>query len=204
MIRWSLCDQARAPNDTNLDIHYHLPDEGLWNTHVSEYKEELTPDDRTSTKYIIQPKRPTGPEPPDYPPEGPRPLIDNTPVKTSNFKTVHTQPKPPPPPSSHLPPIHASRLLLKLRWANIGYFYHWGTKTYDFTKKKTEYPRELRKVCKDVVASINWHQVWDGVSDEDWGEEAPDWERWPETYGTLVVILEVIHIHNFSQSPTPE
>lgn len=132
---------------------------------------------------MIEPKRPTGPEPPEYPPEGPRPLTDNTPVELSNFDTVYTQPRPPPPPSSHLPPVHASKLLLKLRWANIGYFYHWGTKTYDFTKPKAEYPRELRILCKDVVASIDWHQVWEGMSDEDWGEEGPDWETWPETYG---------------------
>jgi hypothetical protein len=127
-----------------------------------------------------------GPEPPDYPPEGPRPLIDNVPVEPSNFDT---QAKPPLPPSSHLPPILASKLLLKLRWANIGYFYHWGTKTYDFTKPKVEYPRELRKICKDVVASIDWHQVWDGADEEEWGEEGPDWEKWPETYGCRLRLL---------------
>ncbi|KAF8514056.1 hypothetical protein JB92DRAFT_2920854 [Gautieria morchelliformis] len=182
LIRWSLSSQARAPNDTNLDIHYHLPAEGLWNIHTSAQVEERTSNNRSSSKYIIEPKRPTGPEPPDYPPEGPRPLIDNIPVEPSNFDTVDTQAKPPLPPSSHLPPIFASKLLLKLRWANIGYFYHWGTKTYDFTKPKAEYPHELRKICKDVVASIDWQQVWDGVDDEEWGEEGPDWEQWPETY----------------------
>ncbi|KAF8582644.1 hypothetical protein K439DRAFT_1413026 [Ramaria rubella] len=177
LIRWSLCDQACAPNDTNLDIHYHLPAEGLWNIHVAARR-----GGQPNALYIIEPKRPTGPEPPDYPPEGPRPLIDNIPVETSNFEKLLEQPRLPPPPSSHLPPMHASKLLAKLRWANIGYYYHWGSKTYDFTKPKTDYPPGLRKVCKDIVASIDWRQVWDGVDDEDWGKEGPDWETWPTTY----------------------
>lgn len=175
----------------------------MWNTHVSGYFDQASSDTGTTSKYIVEPKRPTGPEPPDYPPEGPRPLTDNTPVEPSNFDIVHTTPRAPPPPSSHLQPVHASKLLLKLRWANIGYFYHWGTKTYDFTKPRTEYPRELRKICKDVVASIDWHQVWEGMGDEDWGNEGPEWENWPESYGATVLLAESIVFGTSLQNPTP-
>ena len=177
--------QARAPNDTNLDIHYVIPEEGLWNLHIRARREEDTSDSNSSSQYIIQPKRPSGPEWIDRSSFGPRELVNNVPVEPANFDTLHRRPKPPPLPSSHLPPIHASKLLPKLRWANIGYSYHWGTKTYDLVRPKAEYPQDLRKICKDVVASIDWHQVWDGIEDEDWGEQGPDWESWPESYGIL-------------------
>ncbi|KAF8507322.1 hypothetical protein BU17DRAFT_78130 [Hysterangium stoloniferum] len=181
LIRWSLCNQARQPNETNLDIHYHLPSAGLWNTHVLACNSESDVGSDENC-YIVRPKRPTGPEPPVYSPDGPRPLIDNAPLDISHFEDVYSQPKSIPPPSLHLPPTHASKLLYKLRWANIGYYYHWGSKSYDFTKPKTEYPQYVRRICKDVVRSIEWRQLWEGTPAEEWGDYAPDWESWPETY----------------------
>lgn len=131
---------------------------------------------------VIQPKRPTGPDPPQYPAEGPRPLIDNSPGDV-NFEEEQWKPKLMPPPSSHLPPTRVSKLVYKLRWANLGYSYHWGSKSYDFTRPKTAYPENLQNTCKRIVASVNWRDVWDETKEEDWGEAGPDWEQWTQTYG---------------------
>lgn len=169
LIRWGLSEQARTPNDTNLRACQEA---------------ENSPSDlssQSSEKFIVQPKRPEGEERPDYQ-EGSRPRIDNVPGDATNFQEECSKPKPPPPPSSHLPPIHASKLIYKLRWANIGYYYHWSSKSYDFSKPKTEYPQYLHDICKRVVASIDWKDVWDNGQEEDWGGAGPDWEEWPDSY----------------------
>lgn len=165
-------------NGTNLDIHYQVPEEGLWSYYIRSRK-----DSRDS--FMVQPKRPSGSDPLVYSPEGPRPLIQNLPVNTKNFYTIYTEPKPLPSPSTHLPPIHVSKLLTKLRWANIGYYYHWGSKSYDFTRPKSECSDFLKDLCKEIVMSIDWKEVWNitDVPKEDWGEEGSDWESWNESYG---------------------
>jgi len=75
-----------------------------------------------------------------------------------------------------------SSLIRKLRWANIGWFYHWGTKQYDFTRGKVKIDDELRSVCKEAVRTVDWKQV-HGSHDEDWGGSGPDWDTWDSTYG---------------------
>ncbi|GJJ12421.1 hypothetical protein Clacol_006663 [Clathrus columnatus] len=178
LIRWSLCTQAREVNGTNLDIHYQVPEEGVWDYYARSYNSSH------NDSFMVQPKRPGESDPLVYSPEGPRPLIENIPVNMENFQQIFTEPKSLPSPSMHLPPIHVSKLLTKLRWANIGYYYHWGSKSYDFTRPKSEYPEFLKSLCKDIVASIDWKGVWENanVPQEDWGDEGPDWKSWPETY----------------------
>ncbi|KAG8981785.1 hypothetical protein FRB90_006990, partial [Tulasnella sp. 427] len=36
-IRSSLENQARSPNETNLDTHYLIPEKGIWNAHVASH-----------------------------------------------------------------------------------------------------------------------------------------------------------------------
>ncbi|KAJ8468271.1 hypothetical protein ONZ51_g9750 [Trametes cubensis] len=168
LIRWALSEQARHPNETNLDTHYVLTPDGLWN------------------QYLRSHVSPT-PEPTDQPnaPPGPRKLISNEPASPENFAKLATTPKPPAPPSPSLQPVPTSALVPRLRWANIGWYYHWGTKQYDFTRGPGEIAGMVREVCKGVVASVPWERVFGGSQGEegmDWGPSGPDWMDWQETY----------------------
>lgn len=115
---------------------------------------------------------------------GPRKLISNEAVTKDNYLSLVTMPKEAPTPSPSAQPSSASGLVSKLRWANIGWYYHWGIKQYDFARGKEEIAIRLRNICREVVRSVPWHDVF-GVGCEhlDWGEDGPDWETWDEAYG---------------------
>lgn len=166
LVKWSLSEHAKDPNPTNLDVHYLLPKQGLWNSYLRN------PDE------IIHP-RPAGDSEPE--PAGPRQLINNPPASPDNFQTLHGAPKPPPAPSSTSRPSTCAKLLPKLRWANIGWFYHWGSKQYDFTQGKGEIHPDLRNVCQSAVAAVNWQDVY---GNSDWGGAEEEWRNWGESYGT--------------------
>ncbi|KAG5646649.1 hypothetical protein DXG03_002639 [Asterophora parasitica] len=164
LVQWSLCDHARHPNETNLDIHYLLPQEGIWNTWLSSR-------DDPSKDEIVRP-RATEPSPPIEKP-GPRQLVNNTPATPVNFSKISATPKPPQSPSTTVKPVPCSELVSKLRWANIGWYYHWGTKQYDFTKGKGFIDPRPRNLCRDAVAAVNWEMVY-ADADSDWGDGEPE------------------------------
>ncbi|KAG7452572.1 uncharacterized protein BT62DRAFT_958504 [Guyanagaster necrorhizus] len=169
LIRWSLSSQARHPNPTNLDTHYFIPEEGLWNVSAHE-------------DVIVQPRNPDPSSMPHETCTGPRQLINNAPASTDNFQTMVEMPKPPPTPSATAQPLPCSHLLRKMRWANIGWYYHWGTKQYDFAKGKARVDDVLSDVCKEAVRIIDWDKIyntWDGL---DWGDEQLSWKSWNENY----------------------
>ena len=132
LIRWSLKDHARFPNETNLDTHYVIPEEGLWNIyqHSQQHRTEVE-DIQPRASSSAQSSAAT-----DTP--GPRQLISNEPAGTSNYLALANEPKLPAAPSTTVKSASAASLIPKLRWANIGWFYHWGTKHYDFTRGKIE------------------------------------------------------------------
>lgn len=173
LIRWALCEQARD-NETNLHVHYHLPQQGLWNAHL---------DSRILSKEItVQPKgTPSG----DRPKEGPRQLVDNAEASPETFNFIMSTPKPPQSPSGTLEPMSASALMYKLRWANIGWFYHWGTKQYDFSRPRAPVDSIAKDLCRDAVESIDWDQVF-LRSENEWDEAGPEWKNWNETYGESI------------------
>lgn len=197
LIRWSLADQARHPNATNLDAHYDLPEEGLWNSWLGTRADP-------SSDLVVQP-RVSDPAIPEEPP-GPRRLINNTPVNLQNLLDLSAAPKHPPSPSPTAQPSTVSTLLRKLRWANIGcqsnllpsilFFinflsgnYHWGTKQYDFSKGKGTVDDQLRDVCKSAVGSVDWREVFGDSDPAEWEDGGPDWDTWDETYGRYPVCL---------------
>lgn len=184
LIQWSLTGQARNPNPTNLDAHYLLPDEGLWNAYAKSRKGDFL--DET-----VQPRTFSSTENTPEPP-GPRKLIANQSVSPSNFHTVSSSPKTPPTPSTTLTSAPCSALIRKLRWANIGWYYHWGTKQYDFTRGKADINPEIRNVCKKAVESINWEDVFGVSSDLTWGEDGPDWRNWTNSYGNYISLHQRI------------
>jgi alkylated DNA repair protein alkB family protein 1 len=181
LVRWSLRDQARQPNETNLDTHYILPQEGLWNAYLhsrSHIQEEP----------IFQPRKCTpSPRLVSQESSGPRKLINNTPATVENIALLSESPKPLPSPSPTVEPSTSSLLLQKLRWANIGWHYHWGSKQYDFLKGKGTVHAELRDLCQRAVAIVNWEEVF-GLDDEaQWGDSGPAWRSWNETYGEFLL-----------------
>jgi len=180
-VQWALRDHARHPNEINLDAHYFLPPEGLWNAHLSS----LSTDAQVP---LIIPKAPecaTGTTSAS-PASGPRVLIANDAANATNLGTLQALPKPPPDPSPTVPESTPSELVPKLRWANIGWSYHWGTKQYDFSKGKGHVDRHVRDLCRHAVSSVPWERVFgeaegDGTGREEWGDD--DWRSWDETYG---------------------
>jgi alkylated DNA repair protein alkB family protein 1 len=176
LVRWALRDHARAPNITNLDTHYILPPSGLWNAHL------FSPD------LLIQPLSSMLPADatPLPPPSGPRTLIANTPASPATLAALAAQPKPLAPPSATVPSLHGSALLAKLRWANIGWFYHWGTKQYDFVRGAQPVGARVREICREAVGAVPWDLVFgnDAHDGDGWGEGGADWARWDATYGT--------------------
>lgn len=171
LIRWALRDHARYPNETNLDTHYILPHSGLWSTYLS------------SPETIVHPRPPPSTTLPNSP--GPRQLISNTPASPATFSLITSTPKPSSAPSVHAQPISTAQLVPRLRWANIGWSYHWGSKQYDFAREVQPVGEPFRRVCIEVVRSIRWEEVFGGASTkllDDW-ETASEWRTWPETYG---------------------
>ncbi|KAH9977370.1 hypothetical protein BGW80DRAFT_1288883 [Lactifluus volemus] len=138
LIKWSLRDHARHPNETNLDTHYLLP---------------------------------------------PRQLISNTPASPSNFALLKSTSRPQPVPSAHAQPLSTAQLLPRLRWANIGWFYHWGAKQYDFAREVQPVGEPFRSICwRDVFGHL------DAESLDGWGDGGPDWQTWEEMYARRGIV----------------
>lgn len=177
LIQWSLRDHARTPNETNLDTHYVLPEVGLWNAHVDSLHSDAAPDVQPKTSLL------TGSEDFVAPPPGPRQLISNTPASAENVHslTLSASAQPTPAPSLTATPSTPSDLIRKLRWANVGWFYNWTTKQYDFTKGKVEVSPQIIELCQSAVESIDWSNVF--TSENHWEENGEDWKTWDETYG---------------------
>lgn len=178
LVQWSLRDHARSPNETNLDTHYVIPEEGLWNTYVEARKDASYSD-------VIQP-RAACLSPSDLPEEkpGPRQLISNEAANKENYLELSSTAKLPSAPSLTVKPASPITLLPKLRWANIGWYYHWGSKQYDFARGKIEVSDTIQRVCKRVVGSVPWEEVFRG-DENDWGDDGPEWKDWHQTYGMI-------------------
>jgi alkylated DNA repair protein alkB family protein 1 len=111
-----------------------------------------------------------------------RELIANEAASPTSFASLAATPKLPAPPSTSLVPVSARGLIKKLRWANIGWYYHWGTKQYDFTRPKVLVDGQVSQYCKRAVKGVDWAKVFDG-SEGVWPEDDKGWQDWVETYG---------------------
>ncbi|KAF9457178.1 hypothetical protein BDZ94DRAFT_1176154 [Collybia nuda] len=172
LVKWSLSEQARSPNETNLDTHYVLPSEGIWANWLC-CRNDPSKDILIYPKALVTTSNPVLP--------GPRQLVENTPANPHNFSALASIPKPPQVPSPNVQAVFSSTLIPKLRWANIGWYYHWGTKQYDFAQGKAPIHDRVKNLCKGVVESIDWGQIFSDVQ-PDWGDGEPDWRTWRDTY----------------------
>ncbi|KIY50920.1 hypothetical protein FISHEDRAFT_38493 [Fistulina hepatica ATCC 64428] len=176
LVRWSLAEQARPPNITNLDVHYRLPENGIWNAMLQSRQDPSRID-------VVLPKAATQkPEASRFPEDtGSRQLINNPAASKHNLDAIMATPKPDASPSSTVPSMSPSALVKKLRWANLGWYYHWSTKQYDFTRGKQPVDRRVRDICQKAVQSVDWSSVFDG-REGDWGDESLQWQNWGEKY----------------------
>ncbi|KAF8447471.1 hypothetical protein L210DRAFT_3440773, partial [Boletus edulis BED1] len=174
LVRWSLRDHARHPNETNLDAHYVLPAEGIWNAHLQSRTAGTEPVRIRAKASLDDGSLPRSSS------SGPRQLIANDPASVANFPTLQSVPKPPPEPSTTVSDCVASDLVPKLRWANIGWSYHWGSKQYDFLKGKGTIDPSLRDLCKRAVGTVPWDRVFGGDDLQGWGDD--HWRTWKDTY----------------------
>ena len=174
LVGWSLRDHACHPNETNLDAHYVIPPEGIWNAHLRSRTTGESPLIRTKAS-------PDSESPSLSSASGPRQLIANEPVSVDNFSVLQSLPKPPPEPSTTVTDCPPSDLVPKLRWANIGWSYHWGSKQYDFSRGKGELDPFLRDLCKRTVGIVPWEKVFSEDDRDGWGDD--DWGTWKDTYG---------------------
>ncbi|KAG8893582.1 hypothetical protein FRC01_013496, partial [Tulasnella sp. 417] len=191
LIRSSLENQARAPNETNLDTHYIIPEDGIWNVHVANmHVRELDSCPKIIPRAQAQPgsgfRASTEFEPPEPSATSKRTLIENTPGEVA-LASPSPSPLPQPAASSYLSPVTPYQLIPKLRWANIGRSYHWGSKAYDLSKELAPFPEDVKAICTRVVKEVPWDDVWtsegpEQVPQEEWGTEGQGWNSWPETY----------------------
>ncbi|KAI0075833.1 hypothetical protein K474DRAFT_1663839 [Panus rudis PR-1116 ss-1] len=176
LVRWSLREHSRHPNETNLDTHYILPSEGLWNAYLNSRQvgepEHIVPPRATYLDPSTVATKETS---------GPRQLVSNEPASKSNLATLSSDPKLPAPPSLTVKPLPPSSLISKLRWANIGWYYHWGTKQYDFKRGKIEVDEHLKEVCRTAVNLVPWQEVFGPEGSEGWDIDE-DWRTWGESY----------------------
>ncbi|KAF7295006.1 hypothetical protein MIND_01038700 [Mycena indigotica] len=174
LIKWTLSEHARPPNDTNLDTHYIIPEEGLW----SLYQQERS----GKSSEMVQPRIIGSEDEILREQPGPRQLINNTPASPETFQEISVAPKPPVAPSTTAQPALPSTLVPKLRWANIGWSYHWGSKQYDFAKGKGTIDPTLANICHRAVQAVDWSQIYSDDDGLDWGENGPEWRSWRDSY----------------------
>ncbi|KAG8861275.1 hypothetical protein FRB91_009186 [Serendipita sp. 411] len=179
LIRSTLTDHAKYPNENNLDTHYQVPQDGLWVTWEA-YNQTRNVDDSeepiVSVKEVQEGTSKQG---------SMRELTENTPASVSNFAELQAMERVAPPPSTTVQPLPISKILKKLRWSNLGYFYHWGTKSYQFDRSLTPVPLDVVDICRACVATVDWRDVWkDGADLEsgEWEGYKPDWSDWPQTF----------------------
>jgi alkylated DNA repair protein alkB family protein 1 len=164
-------------NETNLNAHYLIPTSGLWQHHAQSNTELILPKaSLPQTDAIFETDK-----------KGPRQRVENHAASLEDLPKLAEELKLEPTPSSSAKPSSATDLLPRLRWANLGHFYHWGTKSYDLSKKPPPIPCEVREFCRRLVAGVNWDDVWRNCVDtQDMeGLSSAEWNSWEESYSQL-------------------
>ncbi|ORZ00679.1 hypothetical protein BCR43DRAFT_435054 [Syncephalastrum racemosum] len=137
VVRACLSEYSKAPNMSNLDTHYAMPDEGLWRLHQRQSQEcvprKSKAQDTASQQSQEQQRR----------------------VKACDdaFRPDLNGPKPDPLPAETVPLLTPTELLYKLRWVTLGYQYHWPTKTYHFDRR-FPVPRLVHSLSHATVRAV--------------------------------------------------
>lgn len=173
LIRAALLDYSRL-NETNLHAHYMVPPSGIWKLHESGDPQLILPKSsqvQADVQYEIENK-------------GPRRRVENQEASLEDLAGMMADTKLNQAPSTSVKPSSATDLLPRLRWTNLGHFYHWGSKSYDLSKHPPPVPSEVRNLCKNLVAGIEWDSLWptDYDPQDTLGLSSAEWNSWGETY----------------------
>lgn len=183
LIRASL-EQYILINETNLHSHYLIPSSGIWELY------------RTGNAQLIPPRASELGSNTSYEPNmrGPRRLIENRSGDVKESLKASNELKLPSAPSLAAKPKSAAELLPRLRWANLGHSYHWGSKSYDFSKQHPPLPQEVREICRSLVSGVDWDDLWSKRTEEvRAGLNEEDWRDWSDNYGGSMFTLAVSH-----------
>ncbi|EXX51942.1 uncharacterized protein OCT59_023028 [Rhizophagus irregularis] len=158
IIKRCLKDFAKYPNKNNLDTHYVLPKEGLWNLHEKIINGEL---DKNDSRCVVPLKASVTGQNSLYEEEidakqeiTQKECPQKSLVEKEYQEKEEREEKGEPLPSSGVPILSPSELIKKLRWITLGYQYHWATKTYHLDKR-LPFPKDIELLTTSVVKSIN-------------------------------------------------
>ncbi|RUP51662.1 hypothetical protein BC936DRAFT_146730 [Jimgerdemannia flammicorona] len=167
LVRRCLRVHARHPNLSNLDTHYNMPPQGLWELVEREWRGDLRESDKD---YFVSLKKiDTGGEDGDTmynEEEEDYPRQPDIPSSSSSNDSQHaTTPtlKLDPLPSPTVPVLSPRQLIRKLRWTTLGYQYHWATKTYHLDRR-VAFPEDVGDIATAVVRAVEGV----GLNEEGW------------------------------------
>ncbi|CAG8568010.1 10641_t:CDS:2, partial [Acaulospora morrowiae] len=179
IIKRCLKDFAKKPNLCNLDTHYVLPNQGIWELHEKVYKGQLNENDKeffvplkaASMEEITEQYIDNDESSPILKSNNQRvdsslnaksdivKCLDNKEVQTKNSNS--NERKFDPLPSATVPILSPLELIKKLRWVTLGYQYHWPTKTYHFDRR-FDFPKDINDLATAVVKAIDGVGLKDG------------------------------------------
>jgi alkylated DNA repair protein alkB family protein 1 len=137
IIKSCLTDYAKLPNLTNLDSHFEVPVDGIFNTYCKNKQLLIQPRQfETSTQTIYDQAKP------EY-----KLLID-----------------PPTDPIRNKKPICISKVLNRLRWVTLGYQYNWTAKTY-FFDRSPPFPSYIHSIVTKILHTVKQAGHLDYVDD---------------------------------------
>ncbi|CAG8469313.1 7830_t:CDS:2 [Cetraspora pellucida] len=153
VIKRCLKDFTKHPNISNLDTHYVLPKQGIWEIYEKVFYNIL---DENDEECFIPLKASSINKNNDvrYADDDEESGLMTDPPLESTKSTIINEKKPDPSPSSTVSILPPSQLIRKLRWITLGYQYHWSTKTYHFDRR-FEFPQDIGDLTTAVVKAID-------------------------------------------------
>jgi alkylated DNA repair protein alkB family protein 1 len=123
IINLCLSRYAKPPNLTNLDAHFEMPIDGIFNTFCNSENLLIQPRQfQSSTQTVYDQTHPES-----------KLLID-----------------PPTDPIRNKKPIPISKVLNRLRWVTLGYQYNWTAKTY-FFDRSPPFPSYIHSIVTGIL-----------------------------------------------------
>ena len=168
LIRLSVKDAPQVPNKTSLDAHYSLPSDGLFHHFANQTQSDVA----IPIAYQLDSEKLKNQ--PDYYQSKTRTLINNEPSDFETLKNISKTTTPEITPSTTVKPLNGEKAMRKLRWTNIGHYYHWGLKQYDFSVRDPEtngpikVPSLISNISRNVVNLIPWEKSVMANEGQDW------------------------------------
>ncbi|KAJ3052663.1 Nucleic acid dioxygenase alkbh1 [Rhizophlyctis rosea] len=146
LVKQCLRELTARPNVTNLDTHFVIPDEGVWNVYESSItsstpeshvllrrKPEDFPNSSDDERYTEPTTTPTTPTPPSTTTK----ILIDPPTTATPF----------------LKPLLPFEAIHQLRWTSLGYQYNWSTKEYHLDRRPP-FPTEIADISQAVVQTV--------------------------------------------------